>query len=220
MRTYKVITYNIHGGRNLWMLPQLDRVILFLRNEQPDIISIQEINEGKRRGFQVSKISKELNFNVHFGSHISLDGGQYGIATYTRSTILSRKHILLPHKRENRGLLDTLIKQDGEIIHVLNTHLSLNSFTRINQLKKIQTYLRTLQTPFIFMGDLNTSLSTLDELDVAKLMNKEHLPTTMFSNKRIDYIYVSKDIKIVDYRVLPLKLSDHFPVVAEFTFNN
>ena len=40
----------------------------------PDVLALQEINENRVRGFQISQIKRELNYYLHFGSNMELHG--------------------------------------------------------------------------------------------------------------------------------------------------
>ncbi len=222
MKEIKVLSYNIHSGKNIWMTPTINNIISFLKNEKPDIIGIQEINENNIRGYQVTKLQQALNYQVHFGSHVTIGNGSYGIATFSRYPIIDHSNILLPSLKEQRGLLDTIALINDCNLHIINTHLSLNSLERAKQLLRIREYINSLNEPFILVGDFNAMIEEIDDLliDTAKRTKKEHLPTMMLYKKRIDYIFVSKDFNILNYNVLPVKMSDHYPVVADLILNN
>lgn len=221
-KNYKVITYNIHSGKNFWMIPQLNTIIHFLKYEKPDIIGIQEINENNKRGHQVSNLKKNLGIDAYFGPNVSIGDGYYGIATFASYPIIKKRHILFDTKREPRGLIDTLVNMDSKKLHIVNTHLSLNSTEREEQLNKIDSYLHNLKHPFIFLGDLNTTSPNLsdDLIDSGVKMGKEHQSTMVLSKKRLDYIYFSSELNVTNYDVIPVKMSDHYPVVVEFTFKD
>lgn len=218
----KVLSYNIHSGKNIWMTPTITNIVSFLKNEKSDIIGIQEINENNIRGYQVTKLQQELNYQAHFCSHVTIGNGGYGLATFSKYPIIFNKHILLPSSKEQRGLLDTITLINDCKVHIINTHLSLNSLERSKQFLKIKEYINSLNEPFILLGDFNAMIEEIDDLliDTAKRTKKEHLPTMMLYKKRIDYIFVSKDFNILNYNVLPVKMSDHYPVVADLTLNN
>ncbi|SHJ53267.1 endonuclease/exonuclease/phosphatase family protein [Tepidibacter formicigenes] len=86
----KFVTYNIHSGKNYWMKPTLNEIIKYLKRENPDIISVQEVNESKKRGFQVSQIQEALNYNFHFGANVKKTNLNYGIATFSSFPIIEK----------------------------------------------------------------------------------------------------------------------------------
>jgi endonuclease/exonuclease/phosphatase family metal-dependent hydrolase len=216
----RIMSYNIHSGKNLFMLPSLDKIIHFTKDEDCQIIGIQEINENNRRGYQVSRMKKRLRMNSAFAPNVKIGDGYYGVGIFTPYKILQTNHILLPSIKEQRGLLDVTLLINHQRIHVMNTHLGLSSGEREKQMEKIQEYISSIEEPFLFMGDLNTSVtewSRYQMIDTGKACQQEHLSTLLGYNKRIDYIFVSKDIKVLNYQVLPVKLSDHYPIIAEIT---
>ncbi|GBF10671.1 endonuclease/exonuclease/phosphatase family protein [Tepidibacillus sp. HK-1] len=217
----KIMSYNIHSGKNTWMIPSFRKMIRFFQKEQPDVIGLQEVNENNKRGSQVTALEHQLKMNVHFGPHLSIGKGHYGIATLSRFPILDRKQILLTSQKEQRGFLDTVIKVDRKEVHLLNTHLGLNGKERSVQFKEIEQYIRSLSQPFIFLGDFNTIFPELDSsllIDTGKQSKKEHQSTMMLTKKRIDYIFISKELELINYEVLDVTFSDHYPVVVEVTF--
>jgi len=133
--TFKIISFNIHSGTNFWMLPKLQSLIYFFKEQQPDILAIQEINENQLRGHQFSALQKALQLNGQSAPHVKIGKGFYGIATFSRFPIVKHSHLLLPSKKEQRGLLDTVYKVDGQYFHVLNTHLGLSNTERTDQIR-------------------------------------------------------------------------------------
>ncbi len=218
----RIISYNIHSGKNIWMIPRFHQMLNYLKETKADIIGIQEIHENNINGRQVTKLKTELHMNAHFGPHLTIGDGKYGIATFSTFPMTEDTHILLPKRREQRGLIVTKTKINQEIIYLINTHLSLHARTRRQQLIQLKQYVKKLHSPFILMGDFNTSFPELDELlliDTAIQMKKEHLSTMTLSKKRIDYIFVSKHFQVIHYEIQKVRMSDHYPVVVEVILN-
>lgn len=210
----KLITYNIHSGKNLWMRPTFKSIIQFLDNSQSEVIGIQEVNENEKRGYQVSQIKNSLQTNYSFAPNVSMGGGYYGVATYTSLSILEHHHILLPSKKEQRGLLHTVHPLGDQKLHILNTHLGLSKAERSQQFQFIREYVSRLKSPVILMGDFNTTNPELQDtslIDAAQITQQEHIPTFIPTRQRIDYIFVSSSIKVLDYHVASITLSDHYP---------
>ncbi|MBB6215031.1 endonuclease/exonuclease/phosphatase family metal-dependent hydrolase [Anaerosolibacter carboniphilus] len=214
----RIMSYNIHSGKDLFMLPSLDKIIHFIKEEDCQIIGIQEINENNRRGYQVSRMKQRLRMNSAFAPNVKIGDGYYGIGIFTPYKILQTNHIPLPSTKEQRGLLDVTLLINHQRLHVMNTHLGLSREEREKQIEKIQKYISSIKEPFLFMGDLNTAVtgwSSHQMVDTGKACQQEHLSTLLCYNKRIDYIFVSKSIKVLNYQVVPVKLSDHYPIMAE-----
>jgi len=131
------------------------------------------------------------------------------------------KHILLDSTGEQRGLTDTVVFINNiSRVHILNTHLSIKIRERRRQIHQLQDYLNSLTYPYVLAGDFNTTNLFFNDtlIDTGKEKNKEHLPTMMLHKKRLDYIFVSKDFIVTKYQVLPVKMSDHYPIIVELGF--
>ncbi|WP_084605382.1 endonuclease/exonuclease/phosphatase family protein [Tepidibacter formicigenes] len=129
-----------------------------------------------------------------------------------------KKHIFLPSKIEQRGLIHTIIQIKDKKLSVLNTHLGLSSKERAKQFNVINEYIESIEQPYILAGDLNTTNPKLNSnylIDTGKEMNKENLSTFMLLNKRIDYIFTSKELEVLKYDVYPVYMSDHYPVFVQ-----
>ncbi|TCO80091.1 endonuclease/exonuclease/phosphatase family protein [Marinisporobacter balticus] len=214
----KVITYNIHSGKNLFMIPQLNKIITFLKNEEAQVIGIQELNENDKRGYQVHKLKNGLHMNDAFAPNVKIGNGYYGVGTFTSFEIMKVNFIPLPSAKEQRGLLHTVLKVGTKELNVLNTHLGLNENKRKSQFKAIEKYIQSIHSPFILMGDFNTTIpkfNTPSMIDTAVNMKKINLPTFRVSQKRIDYVFTSKSIQVHNYQVIPVTMSDHYPVIVE-----
>lgn len=97
---------------------------------------------------------------------------------------------------------------------------------RIVQSARIIQFLETLTTPVILMGDFNltpetTSLKMLEDYGLTNLIALHNITSTRTSlyDKMggffADYALVSKEIEVVDFKVLPDVVSDHAPLYLE-----
>ncbi|MCR1898082.1 endonuclease/exonuclease/phosphatase family protein [Irregularibacter muris] len=214
----KLMTYNIHSGKNLKGQYTLPKIIDFIKNYSPDILALQEINENKKRGFQIREIKEILNMNVHFGPHVHIGKGQYGIATVSPFEIIGKQHILLPSIGEQRGMIHTQLRIKSKDVHILNTHLGLNILERKKQFQIIQKYLEGIKDTVILMGDFNTTNLPLQSsliYDASQGREDQDSPTLIKINKKIDFIMLSKNIQTISHKVVPVYFSDHFPVMAK-----
>ena len=86
------------------------------------------------------------------------------------------------------------------------------------QLKELEDFIDGLgNEPYIIAGDFNSSDINLNNnsIDVAKKLDKSNTLTFALGLERIDYIFVSPNIKPINYRVVIKKLSDHYPIIAK-----
>lgn len=216
----KIISYNIHSGTDKNMTPTLFDTINFLKNSNADIICLQEVNESSKIGFQVSSLKEELNMNSSFGANVVNKNTNYGLATYSKYKIIDEKHVYLSSAKEQRGFLHTIIKVKDKKVHIINVHLGLDDKERKNQIKELKTYIEKLKKDyFVILGDFNEGDISLDDeiiIDVAEEIDKSNILTFSTGLDRIDYMFVSKNIKIESYEVLIKNMSDHYPIVAKF----
>ena len=96
---------------------------------------------------------------------------------------------------------------------------------RIEQSRKVKAFLDKHDSPKILAGDFNlwpeTKSLKMLEKNMINLIDKYGVKSTRppnwkFLNKFSDYIFVSSDIKINDFRVLPDIVSDHLALYLDF----
>lgn len=214
----KIVSYNIHSGVDKDMFPTLFDIIDFLKNSDADIICLQEVNESAKVGFQVSSLKEELGMNSHYGANVVNTNSSYGLVTYSKYKIISKDHVYLSSKNEQRGLLHTVIDVRGKKVNIINLHLSANTEEQKIQLKEVQEFVDNLGgETYIIAGDFNEpDISLNNVVDVAKELEKSNTLTFSLGIERIDYIFTSSDVESVDYKVLIKKMSDHYPIIAKF----
>ena len=72
--------------------------------------------------------------------------------------------------------------------------------------------------PYIVVGDFNQGGVTVDQdilTDVAKELGKSNILTFPTGLDRIDYIFVSSNVEVIDYDVVIKDMSDHYPLFAK-----
>lgn len=214
-----IISYNIHSGLDKNMFPTLFDTIDFLKQANADIICLQEVNESARAGFQVSSFKEELKMNSHFGANVVDLGFNYGLVTYSKYPIKEEEHIYLSSFREQRGMLHTVVKVDYKKLNIINVHLGLDEEEREIQVKELIDFIKKLgNEPYIVVGDFNQGGVDIEEdilTDVAKELGKSNVLTFPTGLDRIDYIFVSPNVEVIDYDVLIKDMSDHYPIVAK-----
>lgn len=217
-REINIISYNIHSGLNKNMFPTLFDTIDFLKQSDADIICLQEVNESARAGFQVSSFKEELKMNSHFGANVVDLGFNYGLVTYSKYPIKGEEHIYLSSFREQRGMLHTVLKVDYQKLHIINVHLGLDNEEREIQMRELVDFIKKLgDEPYMVVGDFNQGEVTVDDdilRDVAKELGKANILTFPTGLDRIDYIFVSSGIEVIDYDVFIKDMSDHYPIFA------
>ncbi|SHG97906.1 Metal-dependent hydrolase, endonuclease/exonuclease/phosphatase family [Asaccharospora irregularis DSM 2635] len=201
------------------MFPTLFDIIDFLRVSKADIICLQEVNESAKVGFQVSSLKEELGMYSHFGANVVDLGLNYGLVTYSKYPIKSEKHIYLSSDREQRGILHTVVNIEGRNLNIINVHLGLGEEERKVQVEELISIIKLLgKEPYIVVGDFNEGDIDINKKilkDVAKELDKSNILTFATGLDRIDYIFVSPNIEVLDYEVLIKNMSDHYPIIAK-----
>ena len=171
----RLATYNIHRAIGVDRRFRPGRIIDILRDHEPDIVMLQEVDEGVPRSREINlaeRLAEALEL-PHFalGHNVSLRKGWYGNATLSRYPILRERNIdLTVGRRKRRGCQHTTIeiekiKGHPHYLEVFNLHLGLSARERQRQAgllarSREMLNLRASQ-PCILGGDFNDWRSLL-----------------------------------------------------------
>lgn len=130
-----------------------------------------------------------------------------------------------------RNVQYVTINKGGKQISVLNFHGLWNgkgkadSEDRLEQSKKILSFIKNLAGEIILCGDFNLlpetkSLSLLEEAGLRNLIKEYKITSTRTSHytkpdKFADYVLVSEKVQVEEFKVLPDEVSDHSPLYIE-----
>lgn len=128
----------------------------------------------------------------------------------------------------HRGQLYTLAHAHG----IYFPGIKLDTPQRLVQSQKIVEFLNQETGPKIFTGDLNLmpqteSIELIEQAGMKNLIKEFHITSTRSAlnyakypaNDRqyfADYMFVSPDIKVVDFQVPTISISDHLPLMLQF----
>ena len=213
----RVICYNIHSGTDKEKNPTLNEIIAYLKQQQSDIICLQEVLYS-----QYKKIKFRLRMDGIFAENVV--DKEFGVCILTKYKIVAQNHVLLTSKKEQRGFAHIKVKIEGDrYLNVINTHLGLDKDERVKQINEILDFISiNLEGNIedlagnIVCGDFNEKNIYMNNFnDVAVDLNKDNLPT--FAKNRIDYCFISENLTAKSYTVDEVYMSDHFPVIVEFS---
>ncbi len=146
---------------------------------------------------------------------------------------------LYPNKKPDfpRNFIYTLLEKNGKKFLVLNVHgfwepaAKVDNPKRFRQSQIILDFIEKYDIPKVVAGDFNLrittkALSMLDE-KLRNLVKEYKIPTTRSllydhkwrvenDDKYADYIFVSRDVQVLDFKVLQDQVSDHLPLYLEF----
>ncbi len=227
--TLRVMTLNLHAGHDA----SLEQIGAFIKQYQPDFVALQEVDHNTRRSNCphqndrdfITELAYYSGMQGLFGPTIKFSGGYYGIGLLTRHQFVDVHNIKLPHpigSMEQRGMLQgTFILADGDTITFACTHLeAFDDISRTAQVQFILEHYSNSTLPVILAGDFNASP---DDPVIERLMNQWLDCTTgdfTFSanspSEKIDYILAQpkQSWRTIESQVIPVKLSDHYPVIA------
>lgn len=235
----RVMTYNIHAGKDAQQVDNLVRVAAVIDSADADIVLLQEVDRGTQRAGgadHFAELRKLTGMNGVFGKSLDYQGGQYGIAVLSRWPVDSVAALPLrvepPQERaggsyEARIALHVVVQTDFGILHVVNTHLDpapAGTF-RKQELIGIMAHMKQRVPPhvdLVFGGDLNARPDTDDIAAVAFALTDAFATCGTGSgetfpahapDRRIDYLFLRAG-RCSTARVINTRASDHRPMVA------
>lgn len=181
--TLKFIQINIYKGKYLVDL------VNFLRDEDPDFISMQEVSSGDENLCEdktinlFDYISQELKMNGAYGRDFTVIDSKndfQGNAVLSKLPIISSNVVVLkPHinvlqkniqteamyVNSPRHMMDLLVNMGKKQIHVLSWHGAwtappADTIETLRQAKIAKAYLKNLNEPFILGCDLNALIDS------------------------------------------------------------
>ncbi len=219
-----VVTYNIQSGydrQHRWDLEATARAIERL---QPDIVLLQEVSRGwlvTSSADQLTWLSRRLGMQAAWGA--ASDDGLWGNAVLTRSQPLERRTTRFRMTQNlERGAVAVRLATPTGSLWVASTHLDdpRPAVTiRLLQIEELLAFLQPMR-PLVLGGDFNADpgspeLTRLGEsglVDAAAAVGATD-PTSA-DDRRIDYLFVTGELRPLAGSVPPISASDHRPVVV------
>ena len=234
--TLTLATYNVRRclGTDRRLSPE--RIAEVIAGLDADIVALQEIDVGRLRSGgidQAQVIADRLRFTSHFHPAMRIADELYGDALLTRRPSELVKVGLLPKPRhlwspEPRGAIWIEVRTGSARLQVVNTHFGLGRRERRAQADALlgEDWVGACPAPVVVLGDLNSLPGGLVYRRFGARLRDAHLvgaagrPAPTFPSRRpllrIDHIFVSQDIEVVDAAVIRTPLtgiaSDHLPL--------
>ncbi len=204
----------------------------FIKSVNPDIIGLIEVDSGSFRSEknnQAESIAWELEqYHIYRSKYGSASVAQkvpllnkQGNAILTNQPVISEK---MHYFRQ--GVKRLVIELELADFHVFLVHLSIKFRHRQYQLQDLHTLIKDCPKPVIVAGDFNVLWGDRElQLFLAatglKNANRNGQPShpSRSPRRQLDYIFHSPQIRITDFQIPKIKLSDHAPLVCEFEIN-
>ncbi len=235
----RLLTYNVHkgiGGIDRRYRPK--RVIETIAQHQPDIVFLQEVDDGVPRSnhdCQVDLFAAELGMeHAAYQRNVAVKEGHYGNAILSRFPLTQVDHLDLTirfKKRRQALIANCHIAMEGVFRDLLlvNFHLGLAGFERRIQVNRLldSDVLQRLEgaEATIVAGDCNDFWGTLAE----RIMHPAGFQSAgcglktfpaLFPAMTLDYIYHRGDLQLQQIFTckssVAREASDHLPLIADF----
>jgi endonuclease/exonuclease/phosphatase family metal-dependent hydrolase len=237
----RVVSYNIHAGKDAARQPNLQRVATILDSLGADIVLLQEVDRGTERSGRVDQLAElERLTGMHGGFAKSLDfqGGDYGIAALSRWPIDSVETVPLPTDPpadrgdgmyEPRVAIHMVVSSPAGRLDVIGTHLGAESDAtfRDQEARDLIEHIRTHvapEAPVVIGGDFNSTPDSdvhgsftgdfEDSWQKCGSGNGYTFPADSAA-RRIDYVYL-RGLQCVTALVVDTRASDHRPLLVTF----
>jgi endonuclease/exonuclease/phosphatase family metal-dependent hydrolase len=236
-----VLVLNMHAGYDGAGVDNLAGVAALIQSTAADVVLLQEVDRRTRRSGGVDQplvLEQRTGLRAVFGRTLDYDGGEYGIATFSRWRIDSTEMVPLPvspsqiragGSQEPRGALVVSGRTGAGALQMINTHLdaSREDVFRLQEADGLRSLLSTLRArgaPIVAGGDFN---STPDSAVQQRLRDaglrdawRECASGDGFTFpasapvKRIDYLFLVGRLRCTSATVIESTISDHRPLLV------
>lgn len=205
----------------------------FIESLDPDIVGLIEVDGGSRRSRGVNQASQLASVLGHsflfeskytrplFSKHLPIVRWQ-GNAFLSKNGILSQKFLYF-----DQGVKRLVMEVELDTCVVFLVHLSIKYAHRQNQLRELQVLIHGQKKPVIVAGDFNSFLGQRElapflEATSLKSANTGRLRTfpSRVPRMELDFILHSPEIIIHDLDVPRVRLSDHLPLICDFSLKD
>ena len=226
MDKIKVLSWNI------WIDGHFDDIADFLKKTDADIIGLQEVKDNDPKLDVIGYLS-ELGYEYRFAPvEYSWDGQTYifGPAVFSKYKIESSEIFNL-HDEHKRVAVRADIKVGDKVLHVFSTHLMhTHQQPSERQEAQVKNLIKAIPTDHsIVMGDFNATpesnaIQKMKEVLIDSDSNS--LPTWSVYpagcedcnpqkiDTRLDYIFVTPDLRAHSFEVGESRASDHLPILV------
>ncbi|MCU0975694.1 MAG: endonuclease/exonuclease/phosphatase family protein [Steroidobacteraceae bacterium] len=207
----------------------LDRITVFLKDLDPDIVGLIEVDTGSIR----TGMLNQARFIADHLGHYSSYQCKYGEDSLNQLVPIVRKQgnafLAAPRVHGERfhyfdaGIKRLIIELELEDLAVFLVHLSLKFRHRHYQLRHLHQLIKRQNKPVIVAGDFNTfwgdhEIYLFMEAAGLRSANVEGRPSypSRWPRKELDFVLYGEGIEPLGFDVPSILLSDHLPLVFDF----
>lgn len=224
----KIMSFNTQHCLNfLEQRVDYEKMAKTIKDCGADIVGLNEMFNGGKYCEQTRELSRLTGLENHyFAKAIDDNDGPYGNGILSKIPFKSVETVIIPdpsHKRQG-GCYETRCVLKAELengLRVLVTHFGLERDEQENAAKAVLELIRDEKC--ILMGDFNVTPESellkpirarMKDASVGFCESKLSFPSPK-PEMKIDYIFVSPDIEVMDACIPELVASDHRPHTAE-----
>jgi endonuclease/exonuclease/phosphatase family metal-dependent hydrolase len=215
---------------NIWCDGYMDELSAFLGKSDADIICLQEVlpHDDTR---DILGFMKGHGYHYVYADAMRHDDGwSMGNAIFTKHEIVRSATYILSEK-ESRNAVSADVMVDGTLVHIFSIHL-LHPHQQPSAIQDAQAEALIKAMPSdrtLVMGDFNATPES-NAIQKMRAVVSDADPTnaptwSMYPagcsvcqpqnlDIRLDYIFATKDVKIMSFTVGQSKGSDHLPILA------
>lgn len=222
----RILAYNVKHGRGMDGAIDLERIARVISEQDPDLVALQEIDEGCGRSGgvdQARRLGELCSMTPIFGPFMDYDGGRYGMALLSRLPVEASTNHVLPPGREPRTALAARVRlDDGRALVLIGIHLYATEEERLAQAETLLDVCAGEEAPVVLAGDFNSTPGSrvMERLgqafeDPAKQGDPRTFPSPS-PEREIDFFLLrpGKRFEVLEQRVVDEPLaSDHRPIL-------
>lgn len=226
---------------NIWNQENIDNILKVVDEIKPDIVTFQEVTSNDTGDSNLQKLKDYFTYSVFADAQKFSNGRVQGNGIFSNYEILLNDKIYVQdpsniedYSREGRVYLESKIKVNQKELIVGTTHLSYTHKFEETELKnkeveRLLEILKNKKQNYIFTGDLNTHKTSSYIKQIERYLincDTENTWTTKYHsykgfvedklNWKLDYVFVTKDMKVQSAKAIQTEYSDHLPVLLEF----
>jgi len=202
----------------------------FVRSENADVVGLIEVDTGSIRSGMVNQAAYIAGELGHYTTYQS----KYSVNSLNQLVPVVRKQanafLAAPRVTGERfhyfdtGIKRLIIELELDEVCVFLVHLSLKYRHRQYQLRYLHDLVEKSAKPVIVAGDFNTFWGTHElylfmRASGLRSANEHNHATYPASSPRaeLDFVLVSERIRVTEFSVPDIRLSDHRPLICDFT---
>ncbi len=229
---FRVVSFNLHAGRDATGAPAFDRQVDLLRELSPDLLAIQEADRNWPRSGGVDhcrELAAALEMRGFFSPNLQGEWSpgrlahQFGIALLWKGVAKRVVGLGLPGVpgREHRGLAWLETEIGGRALLFATIHLGRSAPERLAQARFVADWLSAVNRPAILAGDFNMIPESPEygvlascAADITAGLDLITFPGDVPDRQR-DYVFTTGRLAVASVQTVDRDASDHRPVVVE-----